>query len=121
MALRVSGPGNATTTPRRGVVLELLTAPPPFAGRQEKPRRRRSYSRGLRLLTKEQNAEGKAYYGGLLDEDQRKWRFQQTAAKEVTAFLELSEESWQTVEDQIVVPVLHERKLKLRPAAKAKK
>jgi hypothetical protein len=100
--------------------LDLLTAPPPFARGQGKPKRRRaSDSRGLRLLSDEQIEQGKAHYGELLDKDQKSYRKQQTAAKEVTAFLGLLEESWQTVEDQIVVPVLRERKLK--PTAKAKK
>ena len=99
---------------------DLLTSWPPFLRGQGKSKRRRARdSRGLRLLSDEQIAQGKAHYGELLDKDQKSYRKQQTAAKEVPAFLGLLEESWQTVEDQIVVPVLHERKLK--PAAKAKK
>jgi hypothetical protein len=99
---------------------DLLTSWPPFLRGQGKSKRRRARdSRGLRLLSDEQIAQRKAHYGELLDKDQKSYRKQQTAAKEITAFLGLLEESWQTVEDQIVVPVLHERKLK--PAAKAKK
>ena len=68
--------------------LDLLTAPPPFTRGQGKPKRRRvRHSRGLRLLSDKQIAQGKAHYGELLDKDQKHYRKQQTAAKEVTAFL----------------------------------
>ena len=68
-----------------------------------------------RLLSEQQKETAKAAYGDLLDHNQRKWRVQQTAAKHITVeVLRLPEESWQTVEDKIIVPVLKQRDLKRR-------
>ena len=74
--------------------------------------RRKSRVSGPRLLSDQQLKDAQDYYDGLLNTNDPKWRNQQTAAKHITVhFLKLPEESWQTVEDQVVVPKLIERGL----------
>ncbi|MGY8682454.1 hypothetical protein Q2941_32460 [Bradyrhizobium sp. UFLA05-153] len=66
-----------------------------------------------RLLSPTQIDEARAYYEHRLDEDLRRWRSQQAAAKRITVeFLKLPERSWQTVEDEVVIPVLDRRGLR---------
>jgi hypothetical protein len=80
---------------------------PPLAQRKSRA------GSGLRLLSDLQIEQAQGYYGGLLDKDPQRWRRQETAARHITVtFLKLPEESWQTIESQIVVPVLIERGLK---------
>jgi hypothetical protein len=76
------------------------------------PVRRRKSHAGLRLLSAQQIENGWTHGHGLLNDNPRKWRQQQALAKEITAFLKLPDESWQTVEDQIAVPLLVERGFK---------
>ena len=66
-----------------------------------------------RLLSEEQIAAGRAYYERLLDQDPKRWRPQATAAKHITVtFYKKHEGSFQTIEDQVVIPVLERRGLR---------
>lgn len=76
------------------------------------PKQRKAAVRreGASRLSQDQIDLAQAYHKRKLNdpnEPPHRWRTQRTAAKLITVeFLKLPEESWQTVEDQVVIPVL---------------
>jgi hypothetical protein len=76
---------------------------------------------GQKLLGETEIAQGQLYYESLLNANLKRWCSQQAAAKHIAvAFYRLPEESWQTIEDAVVIPVLDKRGLRKR-TNKAKK
>ena len=68
-----------------------------------------------RLLSRSAIKQAKAHYNELLDKDPHRWSPQQDAAKHLAVnVMKLPETTWQTIEDQIVVPVLEQRGLTQR-------
>jgi hypothetical protein len=117
MAKLVPSESNEARRERARRELTLLIAKPliakprePLPSTREQQRRRRT----RRLLSDDQIDQGKAHYNKKLDENvtPQHWRQQSSAAQEIAALLKLPQNSWQTVEDQIVVPVLIARGLK---------
>ncbi|MET4313536.1 hypothetical protein [Bradyrhizobium sp. RT4b] len=74
-----------------------------------KPRKPKATREGARLLSQDQIDRGTAHLVNNLDDPKqknpRRWRTQRTAAKEIAKFLGLPEESAQTIEDWIVIPL----------------
>jgi len=81
-----------------------------------KPRKPAATREGARLLSQDQIDRGTAHLVKKLNDPKeknpRRWRLQKSAAIEITKFLELPEESAQTIEDRIVIPVFEQRGLR---------
>jgi hypothetical protein len=74
-----------------------------------KPRRKTRSDKGRQqILSDEEIKQGKTYYKSLLRSGLHKWLRPMTAAKHITEYLERPAESWQTIRDWIVLPVLDE-------------
>lgn len=80
--------------------------------RQRKPTERR----GARLLSPDQIDRGTAHLDERLNDPKvknpRRWWTQKSAAKEIAVYLGLPPESFQTVEDEIVIPLFDRRGLR---------
>jgi hypothetical protein len=87
--------------------LDELLHPP--ARKQRKPAARRE---GARLLSQDQIDRGQAQLKLKLNDPKeknpRRWRLQKSAAEKITLYLGLPLESWQTVEDEIVIPMFEQ-------------
>ncbi|MGX1352492.1 hypothetical protein AB7M49_006101 [Bradyrhizobium elkanii] len=78
-----------------------------------RPKRKTRSDKGQSLLLSAVDTKrAQKCLSGLLKEEPHKWRRPTTAAKYITTeCLKLREESWQTVRDQVVLPLLERRGL----------